>query len=165
MSEQSKMKKARKDLLKNSVSQESKEQELNDKQVNIQAIQNIQNNFITSSEIADIARIDPELAREVFKEQKQINTEITKIMNRSLDIIEKDQKNASKENMLSNITMLLVVILFFVSVFVFAFFSGLDFIVAGTLGISVLPSIIQAFGDAVSKIIKAFKEPKNKNNR
>ena len=101
----------------------------------------------------------------MFKEQKQINTEITKIMNRSLDIIEKDQKNASKENMLSNITMLLVVILFFVSVFVFAFFSGLDFIVAGTLGISVLPSIIQAFGDAVSKIIKAFKEPKNKNNR
>ena len=42
MSEQSKMKKARKDLLKNSVSQESKEQELTDKQVNIQAIQNIQ---------------------------------------------------------------------------------------------------------------------------
>lgn len=165
MSEQSKMKKARKDLLKNSVSQGSKEQELTDKQVNIQAIQNIQNNFITSSEIADIARIDPELAREVFKEQKQINTEITKIMNRSLDIIEKDQKNASKENMLSNITMLLVVILFFVSVFIFAFFSGLDFIVAGTLSISVLPSIIQAFGDAVSKIIKAFKEPKNKNNR
>lgn len=165
MSEQSKMKKVRKDLLKNSVSQESKEQELTDKQVNIQAIQNIQNNFITSSEIADIARIDPELAREVFKEQKQINTEITKIMNRSLDIIEKDQKNASKENMLSNITMLLVVILFFVSVFIFAFFSGLDFIVAGTLGISVLPSIIQAFGDAVSKIIKASKEPKNKNNR
>ena len=83
-------------------------------------------------------------------------------MNRSLDIIEKDQKNVSKENMVSNVTMLLVIILFFVSLFAFAFFGGLDLVAAGTLGVCILPSIIQAFGNAVSKIITAFREPKSK---
>ena len=156
MSEQDKNNKPAIDLPQNLEVSELEKQELNNISTQINIInQNIIK--VTPSELAQIASVDKELAHEYLAEQQRQNTEMFKVINRTLDLAKQEADNDDKDRKRTHNIIIFIVCLFFLMIGILAFFDLFSALVAGVLGISVLPNIISALGDAISNIIRALK--------
>lgn len=164
MSEQNKTDKSAIDLPQNLEVSELEEQELNNisTQINI-----INQNIIKASpsELAQIASIDKQLAHEYLAEQQRQNTEMFKVINRTLDLAKQEADNDDKDRKRTHNIIIFIVCLFFLMIGILAFFDLFSALAAGALSIIVLPNIISALGDAISNIIRALKyTPAQPNN-
>nr|WP_321320672.1 hypothetical protein [uncultured Campylobacter sp.] len=160
MSEQDKNNKSAIDLPQNLEVSELGEQELNNISTEINIInQEIKQSIInvTPSELAQIASIDKELAHEYLAEQQRQNTEMFKVINRTLDLAKQEADNDDKDRKRTHNIIIFIVCFFFLIIGILAFFDLFSALVAGVLGISVLPNIISALGNAISNIIRALK--------
>lgn len=125
--------------------------------------QNIQHNqFISASEIAQIAAVDKELARDIVKE---FQSEHKRLNDHFITLNNDEQKIYKINTIFSNIISILLIVLFFVVVIVLALNDKLTLISSSLTGLPILAGIITALGIAVSKIIKAIKEPPRPSNK
>ena len=112
MSEQDKNNKSTIDLPQNLEVSELGEQELNNISTQINIInQNIIK--VTPSELAQIASIDKELAHEYLAEQQRQNTEMFKVINRTLDLAKQEADNDDKDRKRTHNIIIFIVCLFF----------------------------------------------------